>query len=127
MSTARRISSKLKTAVGVLQEADNALNAIQISATPAQISKWRDQETKARNERWDNPNAMDIYNVKISRGLHSSHLEMLNADPVQGVTKAQQQIKLLERERARNELKGQSTLLAEGLRIQEDQYVYMWM
>lgn len=69
MSIVRKISSKLKTAVGVLQEADNALNAIQISASPAQISKWRDQESKARNERLDDPNAMNIYNVKISRGL----------------------------------------------------------
>lgn len=117
------IMKKLKGAVGVLIEATNALNSISASATPTQIRSWKGQEATAQNNRWDDPNAMNIYNVKIARGMDIAIFSAQISDLLPGVSKAQQQVDLLEKERQRNEAKGESTLMAEGLRLQEDQCV----
>lgn len=41
--------------------------------------------------------------------------------PIIGVTKAQMQVRLLEEENEHRDVSGQSTVIAEGLKLEEDQ------
>ncbi|KAF7970570.1 hypothetical protein HWV62_23675 [Athelia sp. TMB] len=72
---------------------------------------WARDEQEAQNNRWHEPDAMRIYDIKINKGKKYSSR----------VTKAQMQVRLLEEENKRNDVTGRSALIAEGLKLEEEQ------
>ena len=122
MSSVRRLVTKIHAARPMLDEAQAALDAICSTTPPECLSQWAIDEQHAQSTRGMDPTAMKIYNIQIKKGnpANSAGGTQLIDFP-SGVTKAQMQVRLLDEENRRNDLSGQSTLISEGLRLEEQQ------
>jgi hypothetical protein len=93
------------------------------TADPELVKVWKEQEVSAMMGRNVNPESMDIYDIKIQKGssYHNSLISMTNCIP--GPSKDEMQLLLMNDERASVGTKGATTLIGDGLKIEESQYV----
>jgi hypothetical protein len=52
-----------------VKNSERAFNALNSSADPDLVTAWEEQEAVALRERNKNPESMDIYDIKVQKGL----------------------------------------------------------
>lgn len=68
-----RLVSKWPKAKALLSEAQEALDAIASTAPPESLSQWAKDEHQAQSRRWDDPDVMQIYDIKVNKGMGCHH------------------------------------------------------
>lgn len=66
--------SKWPKAKALLSEAQEALDAIVPTAPPDSLSQWVKDGHQAQSKRWDNPDVMQIFDIKVNKGKKCHHL-----------------------------------------------------
>jgi hypothetical protein len=117
------LTKKHARAQAGLKESEADLDAMTKTADPSKITKWRAQADKASKDRSHNVEAMDIYNTRDQKGsspqIHFKSISSIHQHT--GPTKASLEVKLIEEEQRSGHLRGVTSWLATGLKIEETQ------
>lgn len=112
---------------GAVQSAA-AFNALNDSADPDSVMEWQEQERMAQAERSEDPTAMDIYDVKLEKGLSTPAPSQCNYMLIKGMinaapTRKQRELEILATQTrvTPSALRGAATWLASGINIEESQ------
>lgn len=62
--------TKYPLAVEGLAKAEMSLQSIEATSQANLVNQWKDEEAKAQANCDEDPSAMDIYDIKVSKGRH---------------------------------------------------------
>lgn len=118
-----RLCKKLRKATVAEKESRDDFDNINSSADPMMVQQWAEEEAKAFRNRDTDEEAMDIFDIKVCKGGRSVtccfvwSFFMHDSAP----SKAEYHLNLLKEESEASGRRGSSTLLAQGLKIEESQ------
>lgn len=123
-----RLVQKLPKAKEELAAASAAFEELDKSANCADVAVWIEEEKRAQDARDTDPTAMDIYDIRIKRGLGETILigNVILTRSSSGPTKADMELLLLNDEESRKLLQGSASILSLGLVLEQAQYVALW-
>lgn len=75
-----RLRVKYPAAVTALAKAEAALQSIESTSQPDLVSEWKIEEKNAQANRDQDLSAMDIYDLKVSKGRYFSSVGMVAID-----------------------------------------------
>ena len=115
------LCKKLGKATIAAKESRVDFDNINDSADPVMVQKWAEEEAKAFRNRDTDEEAMDIFDIKVCKGEFSVTccLIWLVFMHELASTKAEYHLNLLKEESEASGRRGSSTLLAQGLKIEE--------
>jgi hypothetical protein len=94
------------------------------TADPALVKVWEEQEVSALKARNARPESMDIYDIKIQKGFSINNISLIRTtNHIPGPSKDEMQLLLMNDERSTAGTKGGTTLIGQGLKIEDTQYV----
>lgn len=64
----RRLIAKWTKTKTLETEAQEALDAITSTAPPESVAQWAKDEHHAQSDRWDDPDVMEIFDIKVNKG-----------------------------------------------------------
>ena len=74
---AQRLRAKYKRARTIAKEHTKVFDEIDKTLDNIHRTQWLEQERIALRNRVDDPTAMDIYDVKLAKGMHACILSMM--------------------------------------------------
>ena len=69
-----RLCKKYKKAVESTRDSQADFSSLSESADPAMVARWAEEEAKAQRDRDQHEGAMDIFDIRLSKGSLSSIL-----------------------------------------------------
>ena len=85
------------------------------------VQVWKEQEAAAWMGRNIRPELMDIYDIKVQKGLSGLNRLDVATDHIAGPSKDEMQLQLMNDESANAGTKGGATIIGQGLKIQDSQ------
>lgn len=85
------------------------------------VQVWKEQEAAALMDRNIRPEAMDIYDIKVQKGLNCLNLRDVATNCIPGPSKDEMQLQLMNDESANAGTKGGATTISQGLKIEDSQ------
>jgi hypothetical protein len=116
-----RLCEKFPKAEKSVKSSERAFDALDTTADPNLVSVWKEQEAAALLGRNMHPESMDIYDIKIQKGLSGQNPLFAVANCTQGPSKDEMQLQLMNDERTNAGTKGSATLIGQGLKIEDSQ------
>jgi len=121
----KSLTRKYKEARAGVEESKKAFDAITSNAPPVAVASWFDAEVESQSRRLHDPSAMDIYDIKMDKGLRNIamfQIILLRRDSAP--SKKQKELQLLEQHsgpRVPASRRGATTWISTGLAIEEAQ------
>jgi hypothetical protein len=85
------------------------------------VQVWKEQEAAALMDRNIRPEAMDIYDIKVQKGLNGLNLRDVATNCIPGPSKDEMQLQLMNDISANAGTKGGATTIGQGLKIEDSQ------
>jgi hypothetical protein len=85
------------------------------------VQVWKEQEAAALMGRNIRPESMDIYDIKLQKGLNGLNLTDEATNRIPGPSKDEMQLQLMNDESANAGTKGGATIIGQGLKIEDSQ------
>ena len=101
------------------------LKSIEASSDKDLVEEWKEQEALAQVRQNLDPSAIDIYDLKISNSNYIYTSKYHSTDNSEAPSKANVELSLLSEEFVHT-IKGAPTVISEGLKLEEQQYVHSY-
>jgi hypothetical protein len=85
------------------------------------VQVWKEQEAAALMGRNIRPESMDIYDIKVQKGLNGLDRPDMATNRIPGPSKDEMQLQLMNDESANVGTKGGVTIIGQGLKIEDSQ------